>query len=149
MLRNARILIFLNNAGYFYRYAFRLLLVEHLRGPLISNSTSSPFYIWFGPLINVLIFIDTFIYLNIHKFFDIFKCRCQRMSDALRGSGIIILPVQLNKYNNYYHKTYIAYNGIKPYMSCLEKDDSYRIPTFLLDLKYLAQYIYLHSLKLN
>ena len=27
-------------------------------------------------------------------------------------------------------------------MSCLEKVDSYRIPTFLLDLKYLAQYIY-------
>ena len=27
-------------------------------------------------------------------------------------------------------------------MSCLEQIDRYRIPTFLLDIKYLAQYIY-------
>ena len=36
----------------------------------------------------------------------------------------------------------MAYNGFEPYMSCLEKVDSYCILTFLLDLKYLAQYIY-------
>ena len=30
----------------------------------------------------------------------------------------------------------VAYNGFEPYVSCLKKDDSYRIPIFLLDMKY-------------